>query len=63
MTMEKGVNITAPGWEIPLFERPLTFQLKCPAFWCISHCSCNVSICNHLCVLPVWNLKLGLHVC
>ena len=27
-----GVNITAFGWEITLFDRLPGFQLKCPAF-------------------------------
>ena len=32
-----GVNITAFGREIPLFECDPAFQLQCPAFLRISH--------------------------
>ena len=44
-----GVNITAFGWEIPLFKNNPAFPIKMSRFLFISHRSCLVSICIMLC--------------
>ena len=56
-----GVYITAIGQEIMLFERHLAFQFKCPAFCVFRNDNVTYPFVLFI-VLPIWNLKLPLHV-